>query len=266
MVHNALSDSLLTFVSEAFRLIGWPRLLLGLLSLLLIGALALWLASKIFCRGEKHLAASLTSPVMLALVGTMTGAVYLVTMLRGLSGPDDQNTGVMLVPCAALALAMIFMGVHGSFGTRWWKSAVLTLVLVGSVAGAAKAAAGLVFSGQPAQLAVLADQVTGRTAEGTWLIQSPEATRRIQMRRAPLEKQQLEKRQGELTQVYANLQTLRSTLDPQDADAVAAFNAKAAAYTAECNSIKARLVEVQALIQQKTDPEANETSPRSDWH
>ncbi len=255
MATNPLYDSFLTFLSEAFRLLGWQRLLLAFLALLLIGALAVWVTSKLLCRGEKHLGASLTSPLMLALLALMVGAVYLVTMLRSLADPESSNGSGMLIACAALALGLVFIGVQGGFGTRWWKSAILTLVLVGSIAGAGSATAGLAFQGPGAQLDLLAHQVTGRTTEGPWLVQSPEATRRIQLRRAPAERLQIEKRQGELMRVYLDLQATRAKLDVNDAAAVAAFNEKAAAYSAESTSLKTRLAAAQALIVEQANLE-----------
>jgi len=117
MASAGLYDSFLTFLSEGLRIVGWSRLLLGLLALVAIGAGALWFASKLLCRGEKHLAASLTAPLMLVLVAAMVGAVYLLTVLREPTTLGDSNTGMMLMASGAIAVVLVFLGVQGGFGT-----------------------------------------------------------------------------------------------------------------------------------------------------
>ena len=229
-------------------MVGWSRLLLGLLALVAIGAGALWVASKLLCRGEKHLAASLTAPLMLVLVAAMVGAVYLLTVLREPTTLGDSNTGMMLMASGAIAVVLVFLGVQGGFGTSLPKTIVLTVVLLCSVAGAALGLRGIAFGSEPPPLALLAEQVTGRTTQGPWLVESPEANKRIKVRRAPVEAVQLEMRQTELLRVYQDLQAARAKLDVNDQAAVAAFNARAAAYSAEVSSVRSRLAEARALL------------------
>jgi hypothetical protein len=182
------------------------------------------------------------------LLGVLVGAVYLTTLLRE-SSPNPNSSSLFLVGvCGAVALVLLFLGLQGGFGTNEWKTALLVVVLLGSVAGVSKVMAGLALGDEPAKLALLADQVSGRTVEGPWLVESAEATKRIKLRRAPAEKIQLENRQALLLRVYQNLQAERAKLDVNDAAAVAAFNAKAATYTTESNAVKAKLAAVQALI------------------
>ncbi len=241
-------DAFITFVLEAIRLIGWPKLLLAVVAPCVAGGVALWLASKVLCRGEKHLAASLTAPLIVPLLGVMVGAVYLTTLLRE-SPPNENSNSLFLVGvCGAVALVLLFLGLQGGFGTNGLKTALLVIVLLGSVAGTSKGLASFALGDEPAKLALLADQVSGRTAEGPWMVESAAATKRIQIRRAPIEKTQLENKQALLLRVYQGLQAERVKLDVNDAAAVAAFNAKAAAYTTESNAVKAKLVAVQALI------------------
>lgn len=248
MATPGLYDSFLTFITEGLRLVGWSRLLLALLALGVIGAAALWGAAKLLCRGEKHLAASLTAPLMLVLVGAMVGSIYALTILRTPTTAGDGDSGTMLMACAGIAAVLIFLGLQGGFGTPAWKTAVLMVVLLGSVGGAAMGLRGVAFGAQPPPLALLADQVAGRTTQGPWLVESPEANKRIKVRRAPIEAVQLEMRQTELMRVYQELQAARAKLDVNDQVAVAAFNTRAAAYSTEVASVRSRLAEARALL------------------
>lgn len=247
MATSGLYDSFLTFLLEGLRLVGWTRILIALLALVVIGALALWATSKVLCRGEKHLGAAISLPLMLVLIACMVGAIYLVTLLRTPTS-NDFDAGTLLMASGSIAVVLLFLGVQGGFGASLPKSIVLTLVLLGSIGGAAYGLRGVVFGAEPPPLALLVEQVSGRTTQGPWLVESPEANKRIKVRRAPIETVQLEIRQNELLRVYQDLQAARAKLDVNDQAAVAAFNQRAAAYSTEVASVRSRLAEARALL------------------
>jgi hypothetical protein len=248
MNSSPLVDSISTFFRESLRLVGWPRLALALASLCLVAGIAVWLVSRVICRGQKNLGASLGSALTLTLVAAMIGATYLVIEVSSLYDPEHAPSPMLAYVCLGIGFVLVLIAVHGGFGAQWWKSAILLIVLLGSFAGAGAAVNQFAFAGESNRLTLLARQVAGRTTEGPWLIESPAATKRIERRRLQLEFDELEARQGNLLITYNELQQIRAGLNVNDQAAVEGFNAKAAAYSVENKTVKERHAALQQIL------------------
>ncbi len=255
MESSFLFQSFTTFVTEAVRLLGLSQILLALAALCAIGGVAVWVVSLVLCRKGGNVMPSITSSLMLALVSAMIGAVYLIQLLKSMMNPEDATPSALLYACTAIGVVLVFIAVQGGFATPAWKSIILAMVLVGSVAGAGRAAASFAFTGKPEQLNLLANQVTGRTSEGPWLVESAEATQRIKVARAPMEKSRIEARQGELLKTYQQLVAMKAQLNVNDAAAVDRFNKFAAVYSGETQALKVKLAEIQAILDEEARKE-----------
>ena len=238
----------MVFVTESLRLVGWLRLLMVVAGLCAVGALATHIVARFLFGDRRSVWASISSAMALALVGFMAAAICTALFLRGTEKSGEMPSAIAGAACMAMASALVFLGVKGGFAASPVKAVLLTMVLVGSVGGTALATAGMAFQGQASQLSLLADQVTGKTDKGPWLIESPTATKRIKIRWARLERLKLETELEDLTHLYASLQAERAHLNSADAAAVAAFNEKAANYAGASQALKTRRAEVEALL------------------
>lgn len=248
MNSSPLVDSIFTFFREAIRLVGWPRVALALAGLCLVTGLVVWLVSRLICRGQKNLGASLGAALTLTLVAAMVGATYLVIEVSSLYDPGQAPSPILTYACLGIGFVLVLIAVHGGFGAQWWKSAVLLIVLLGTFAGAGAAVNQFAFAGESSRLNLLARQVSGRTTEGPWLIASDAATKRIERRRLRLECDELEARQSQLLVTYNELQQIRAGLNVNDPAAVEVFNARAAAYSTENKNTKERLAALQKIL------------------
>lgn len=245
---NLVFESIRTFATEGVRLVGWGRIGLGLGAVAASALVAGWVGARLLARENKPFMSALGASLFLLLIILLVGSVYVAGTIKNLLvSPEDASTSLTF-GCTAIAGVLTLMGVHGAFGTPIWKSAVLLVLVVGAAGGAAYVATPMIFPEQPAQLQLLANQVTGRTSEGPWLVESAVATKKIEARRAVSDRDKLLIRQGDLGRVYQELQIARTRLNVKDAAAVNAFNARAAAYATEVQKIKTQLAALQIVI------------------
>lgn len=247
-MESSLFEPFATFVTESVRLLGWPRLLLSIAALCVVGSLAVWGVACVLCRGQRNIGAALSSPLMVLMICALAGSVLLITWLRQLLESAAPAIGVLGYVCLGICVLLLYVGVQGGFSATWWKAIILTVVLLSVMGGTGAAVAALGYAGQPAQFDLLAKQIAGHATTEPLLVTSPEAKKRIESRRAKVERATLQEYLNSLMGTYTELQTARATLNVNDHAAVLAFNDRAAAYSADTKKTKDRLAELETLL------------------
>lgn len=232
------------FLTDSASILGHRELLIAASVGFVIIAAVMWLTAKLVDRQERHLGGAIAAGLMGVFMAALLGATYLAFLIKGIlaNGLPPGPTTIYL--CAFVSAALMWILVHGGFGTIWWQTFILLIALAGSVAGAGMVAQKIISPEKLSRLPILASQVAGMKTEGPSLIQSEQLKKVAASRTVEVERKELKRRQDALHAIYASLQQERSKLNMSDAAAVNVFNQHAADYHKEKQYVTARLAEL----------------------
>lgn len=236
------------FLTDSASILGHRELLIAAAAGFAIIAAAMWLTAKLVDRKERHLTGAISAGLMGVLMAALLGSAYLAFLIKGVLANGRPPEPTTLYLCALVAAVLMWILVHGGFGTAWWQTLILLIALAGSIAGAGMVAQKIISPDKLHSLSVLAAQVSGMKTEGPSLIQSEQLKKVAASRTAEVERKDLKRRQNALHTTYASLQQERSKLNMSDAAAVNAFNQHAADYHKEKQYVTARLAEIEAVV------------------
>lgn len=236
------------FLFEALGLLGQREVIIAAASAFVIVWIALWISAKLIDRKERHFGAAFSSSLMLVLMGASVGVIYLALLLKELSVSGNPPSNGTLYVCVGVSAFLLLMTIQGAFGTAWWRTVILVIVLAASATGSTMIGHRFILEGRATQLPVLAAEVAGVKTEEPSLIKSEELKKLANQHSLRFEKRNIAKRQEALLKTYLALQAERAQLNVADQTAVTLFNEHAAAYQKEKQYLQTRQAELDALM------------------
>lgn len=255
---DELGIAFVSFLKDAVSLLGVDNLIAAGAFVWLATMVVLWGAAKVIDRKESQLGAAFSSGLMVVLTVGVVAVIYLAVLVKGLVATGQPPKLQLFYVCASIAGFLLIISVHGAFGTAWWKSTILLMVLCAGSGIGLMAGNHMILGGKTARIPLLAAQVAGLQTSVPSLIRSPELKSFAAVRIAKVESKELVIKQNGLMQTYVALQQDRAKLNVKDAAAVVAFNERAANYQKETTAITKRVAEVNAILAAEERKEAAE--------